>query len=93
MDKRIVLEDMKDYDFQIYQSLMFIANDPSIDFDYEDYRYVIIKEDGSEVELIKNGMNIKVTKENRVDYVNHVAKYYLYTNIHKEIHEFLRGFH
>lgn len=61
---------MKDYDFQIYQSLMFIANDPSIDFDYEDYRYVIIKEDGLEVELIKNGMNIKVTKENRLDYVN-----------------------
>lgn len=75
--KDVSIEDLKDYDMQIYQSIKFMAEDPSIDLDYEDFRFTIMKNDGKEVDLIKDGSNIKVTNENRSDYGKRVARYYL----------------
>jgi E3 ubiquitin-protein ligase HUWE1 len=53
----------------------------------------VIKDDGSEADLIKNGAQTKVTNENKHEYVNKVAKYYLFQEVKKEIKAFLKGFH
>ena len=52
---QIGLEDLKEYDFQVYQSLKFMSEDGNINYDNEEFTFTIIKEDGTEKELIKNG--------------------------------------
>ena len=54
-----------------------MAEDPSMDFDQEDFTFTVMKDDGKEEELIKNGKHIKVTNKTRKDYANRVARYYL----------------
>lgn len=43
-----------------------MRDDPTIDFETEDFHFVIVNDHGEEIELIKNGKNEKVTKENKV---------------------------
>lgn len=70
-----------------------MAEDPNINFEYEDFYFTIMKDDGEEVELIKNGKNIKLNQSNRKQYANKVARYYLSKDVNVEMSEFIKGFH
>ena len=70
-----------------------MAEDPNIDYENEDFKFIIFKDDGEEIDLIKNGNNTKVTSENRLQYANRVAKYYLWKESQHEINEFIKGFY
>lgn len=76
-DKYIVLDDLKNFDEQIYNSVKFMAEDPSIDYENEDFTFTIMKDDGEEIELIPNGKTIKVNHSNKSKYAKKVARYYL----------------
>lgn len=52
-----------------------------------------MKEDGEEVELVKNGKTTKVTNKNRKMYGEKVAQYYLMREVKSEMKEFVKGFH
>lgn len=70
-----------------------MAEDPSINYKEEDFRFTIIKNDGEEVELKKGGKDIRVTNENRKSYAKRVARYYLSKEVKAEMKEFLKGFY
>jgi hypothetical protein len=42
-----------------------MAEDKNINYEEEDFKFTIMKNDGTEVELIKDGKNVKVTNSNR----------------------------
>lgn len=69
-----------------------MAESDAMNFDEEDFRFSIMRDDGSEVDLVKNGRNIKVTNEKRKEYIEKVAKYYLLKECKTELKEFLKGF-
>jgi E3 ubiquitin-protein ligase HUWE1 len=87
------VEDLKHYDPQIYNSIKFMAEDPNLNYDEEDFRFTVIREDGEEVELKKGGKDIRVTQETRRSYARLVAKYYLAREVKTELKEFMKGFY
>jgi E3 ubiquitin-protein ligase HUWE1 len=52
-----------------------------------------MSEEGDEIDLIENGHEIPVTKENIEEYCVKAAKYYLITQVKEEVREFLKGFY
>lgn len=56
--EQITVEDLKDYDPQIYHSLKFIAEDPNIVFENEDFRFNLMNDEGMDIDLVKNGKDI-----------------------------------
>lgn len=89
----ICLEHLKSYDEQIYRSIKYIAEDPTIDLSAEDFTFNIMADDGTEVELVKNGSKIKVNNKNRKEYGRRVARYYLMHAIKDEMKSFFKGFY
>lgn len=90
---QVKLDDLKYYDTQIYNSIKFLAEDPTMDFQLDEFFYTIMKDDGEEVELCKDGKSKRVTAQNRKDYAQKVAKFYLYKDAKEEIRQFVKGFH
>jgi E3 ubiquitin-protein ligase HUWE1 len=86
------MEDLRDYDEQIYNSLQYLATDPTVDFEMMDLRFSIMDEDGSELDLIEGGRDIVVTEETIEEYCLRVARHYLVTYVQEEMKEFLKGF-
>eukprot|EP00347_Sterkiella_histriomuscorum_P023957 403332801 len=91
--KHFTFEHLKEYDQQIYNSIKFMAQNDSINYEEEEFYFTIMKDDGEEVELIKDGKNIKLSKENRQQFANKVAEYYLSKDVETEMNEFLKGFY
>jgi E3 ubiquitin-protein ligase HUWE1 len=58
-----------------------------------EFTFTVIDEAGEEIELMENGRNIRVTKDNRTKYGNLVAQYYLHTEVKDEMRAFTEGFH
>mmetsp|Transcript_13551 Transcript_13551/g.13285 ORF Transcript_13551/g.13285 Transcript_13551/m.13285 type:complete len:92 (+) Transcript_13551:1177-1452(+) len=56
----LTLEDMKSYDYQMYQSLKYIQDDPNLNMEEEDFKFSILNYRGEEIDLIPNGKDIKV---------------------------------
>ena len=52
-----------------------------------------MQSNGKEIELVKNGNNLKVSNKNRKDYAWLVARHYLIKEVAKELKEFQRGFY
>jgi hypothetical protein len=69
-----------------------MAEDPNINFEDEFFTFTVMDNFGEEIELIKNGKNLKVSNKNRKDYARLVAKYYLAKEVSLELKEFLKGF-
>lgn len=70
-----------------------MLEDATLNYEVEDFRFTMLKDNGLEIELIKDGANTKVTHENKKEYVDHVVNFYLYKDVNKEIKEFLKGFY
>uniref|UniRef100_UPI00398EB717 probable E3 ubiquitin-protein ligase HERC6 n=1 Tax=Pristiophorus japonicus TaxID=55135 RepID=UPI00398EB717 len=82
------LEDLKELDPENTLACILDGDedqDLGIDF--------VISWDGQEVELIPNGNNQPVTKENREEFVEAYVKYIFTTSVKKPFDEFRRGFY
>ena len=91
--QKIKVEDLRDFDEQIYKSLIYMATDPTVDLDLLELKFSMEAEDGQEIELIENGKNIDVTSDNIEQYCQAVAKYYLIDQVKEEAEEFMAGFY
>lgn len=69
LNERITVEDMKEYDTGIYQSLKWILNN-----DVSEMNEVFV--DQNDEELKKNGRNIELTNKNKNEYVKLMLKKY-----------------
>lgn len=64
-----------------------------MDFEALDLAFTIADENGEDSELVKDGKNVKVNKQNRKDYTSKMAQYYLYDSIKGQIEDLVRGFY
>lgn len=55
--KDISINDLREYDQCIYNSMKFILEDDNIDFDLECFTFTVMK-DGLDVEITKDGRNM-----------------------------------
>lgn len=85
--------DLEDLDNDYWRNLKW-----SIDNDVEDLEYYFAVDQDhfgkrEVIELIPNGSNIKVTNENKQDYVEKLAYFKMYSNIKKQVDALLSGFY
>lgn len=85
LNERITIEDMEEYDHYIYQSLNWISIN---DVTNMDETFV----DQNDEELMKNGRNIKLTNENKNEYVKLMLKKKFIGNNEKLFKLFKKGF-
>ncbi|XP_074445708.1 putative E3 ubiquitin-protein ligase HERC4 isoform X1 [Larus michahellis] len=87
------LEDFKELLPDVGRRLQGILDEES-DHDPEslDMDFTIIEEEGSTVELKKNGANIPVTKDNRKEFVDLYVNYVFNESIRKPFEDFMKGF-
>ena len=50
-----------------------MAEDPSINYDLDEFYFTIMKDNGEEIELVKGGKTIRVTNSNKAKYAEKVA--------------------
>ena len=84
------LRDLVDYSEQMYNSFQYLLNN-----DVDSFEFTFSINDKKTRDLIplkKNGENILVTNENKLEYVSLYALYYLKTTINKQIKAFSEGF-
>jgi len=75
---------------QLFKSLLWIAddkNDPS-----ELGIYFVVQDNDQEIELVLNGKDILVTKDNKLEYSKLIVEYFLLKNIQPQVKSFLDGF-
>lgn len=88
----IVLEDLKSYDENLYQSLVYMLNHDPKDLDLCFETSVNTSNGFKDVELIPNGSKIKVTNENKKQYIDVLVNYLLTKSIQQQIDAFCKGF-
>lgn len=88
----IDFEDIKSYDENLYKSLIYLQENEANNLDL--YFETSIKTPGgfTDVELIPNGGSIKVTNENKKEYIDTLVNYLLAKSIQQQIDAFCRGF-
>lgn len=87
--------DLGSLDPQLHKNIKIVKDmdadaveDLGLNFTAANNAFGIVKE----VELIKNGKNIPVTGENRVEYIHRIANFRMNTQIRKQSDAFLKGF-
>lgn len=91
---KIKLNDLEDFDENIYKSLQMILNDED-NIEELDLNFTIDVEEKGEyktISLKENGENISVTNANKHEYISLYANYHLRTSIKDEINAFCEGF-
>lgn len=85
----LVLEDLEDFDSQLYNSLLYtLENDPEVlcqTFTLSNKFFDVDKD----IELKAGGAEIDVTNENKFEYCQLVLRYRLYKCVHMQVHAFL----
>ncbi len=77
LDNEPTLDDLEFYDPQVHKSMKYVMQD---DVDPEELALTFtVLDDGQEVELIEDGSERTVTKDNREEYLNLMLKYYSMT--------------
>ena len=93
LGKQSYLDDLASLDSELYQGLIFLKHysgdlaDLALNFTVTQDEFGVPKS----VELIPNGSNIPVTKENRLKYIYHVSLYKLSRQIRKQSDAFFDG--
>lgn len=87
--------DLKSLDPELHRNMKYLKNCPKdvvedlgLNFTVAINAYGTTKE----VELVRNGKNISVTAENRIEYMHRVANFRMNTQIKEQSEAFLRGF-
>ena len=85
LDIQVTLEDMKDYDIEIYNSLKWISeNDPK--------PLMATFVDMNDQELCTNGKNIELTEENKNKYIQLMTERILIDKNEKALNDMIKGF-
>ncbi|OSD07632.1 HECT-domain-containing protein [Trametes coccinea BRFM310] len=93
LEKQSWLDDLQSLDPELYQGLIFLKHykgDPeelSLNFTVAEEEFGVTKT----IDLIPNGSNIPVTRENRLQYIYLVAHYRLTKQIKKQSNAFFEG--
>lgn len=88
----LVLQDLEDYDEQVYSSLLYmLQNDAELLCQSFVYSYSSFGEE-KDIELKPEGKTIDVNNENKFEYCQLVLKYRLYDCIKAQVDAFLQGF-
>ncbi|KAI0311311.1 HECT-domain-containing protein [Amylostereum chailletii] len=90
LGKQSFLDDLASLDPELYKGLIFLKNNPddlSINFT------VVVEEFGAakSIDLLPNGSNTPVTRDNRLEYILRMAYYRLTTQIKRQSDAFLEG--
>ncbi|KAK8839345.1 E3 ubiquitin- protein ligase upl1 [Tritrichomonas musculus] len=88
----IDVEDIKNYDENLYKSLIFLKDNDPKDLDLYFETSVKTLRGFTDVDLIPNGGSIKVTNENKNEYIDTLTNYLLTKSIQQQIDAFCRGF-
>lgn len=92
LHQQIEVSDVEDADKSLYNSMMYIKNNKiDDDSNYEQY-FEVDTIYGETVELKPNGSTIKVTNENKNEYINLLAQYRLKTSVGSQIYALCQGF-
>ena len=97
LNKSIELEDIQYYDLDLYKSLLFIKNENNIENneDLQDTRFTWIIRDKNnkrnEIELIKNGKNIKLNDKNKDLFIQKVINEEIIKPYEEQINYFRKG--
>lgn len=87
-----MIDDLKTLDSELYKNLMFLqsydgdVNDLSLTFSVTESEFGKT----NEINLIPNGSNISVTNNNKYQYVQLIAKYYLHDRIFEQTGSFFQ---
>ena len=93
VEQPLTIQDMQDYDSEIYNSLVW-ARDHDLTGDEMSFSYTSDYFGRLEVkELIENGTNIKVTNENKQQFIVKMCKALLYDGIKSQLKALLEGIH
>lgn len=91
LKKPISLMDMESVDSEYYNSMIWIKeNDPAdleLHFSVEEDRFGQI----TERDLIPNGRNIKVSNENKLQYIDQVIKWRFVSSVEAQMRAFMKG--
>lgn len=85
LNEKITLEDMNDYDSEIYQSLKWISEN-----DVNDLMMTFV--DTNDEELCENGENIKLTNENKNEFIDLMIEKKLIKPNNEAINNLITGF-
>ena len=85
MNEKITLEDMNDYDSEIYRSLKWISEN-----DVNDLMMTFV--DTNDEELCENGKNIELTNENKEKFINLMIEKKLIKQNKEAIDSIIKGF-
>lgn len=93
LGKQSYLDDLASLDTELYQGLIFLKHysgdlaDLALNFTVTQDEFGVAKS----IELIQNGINVPVTKENRLKYIYLVSLYKLSRQIRKQCDAFFDG--
>jgi len=85
------LKELKYFDESLYKQLINLKTIKDLE-GLDLFFSINEKDSGKEVELIKNGKNIQVTKENLVRYLYYYADYKMNIQVKNQFKEFKIGF-
>jgi len=60
-----ISEELLYYDEGIYNSVKFLLTDTNIDWDNEEFYFVVMDDEGQEIELVPDGKNKRVNAKNK----------------------------
>ena len=89
----VTVEDMESVDPEYYKNLRAILEHPLVDLGLEDLTFSAESQQfGMEtvVDLIPNGKNVKVTDENKNEYVTLICRHRMTSGIRNQIDNFLQ---
>ena len=89
LNRNVSINDLKGYDDNLYNSLIWISENNSNDLDLD---FSILNDNGEIIELIPNGKNILVNEENKNYYIELVSNYYLIEFYKDQIQSISKGF-
>ncbi|KAF9423179.1 Ubiquitin-protein ligase E3B, partial [Entomortierella beljakovae] len=94
LGRTVFLDEMRSYDEQVFQNLMFVKK---YDGDVEDLGLTFSLDEeifGTHrtIELMAGGKDVDVTKDNRINYIFKVSDYRLNKQIHDQSKAFIDGF-
>jgi E3 ubiquitin-protein ligase HUWE1 len=87
------LSDLEEADEELYGSLTYILNNDPSDLDLTFQAHLVSVDQVIPIDLIDNGRNIKVTVENRQEFVDLMVEHHLTVMVREQVTEFCQGFH
>lgn len=87
------ISDLKDIDLSYYNSLKWIQDNSIADMPYFTYSYDTLRDNiVKTIELVEDGVNIKVTDQNKQDFINKVVYYKLIKTVEVKLIALKQGF-